>query len=303
MHGSSNPLNVLGSSHSPILGTILDLRGGAAKKKSRIGSLSSSSKTVTGKKKVGANKDSSDNKKPQFDMVEIYKSILPLTRVYMTMVVVCTVLGLLIGDERAQTILALDPMRVITGWEFWRIFTAASCMGQPSLNWIFNGYHIFEYGSKLERAYGPAQFLVFMLSQFAILSFLSALLGIPFFTTSVVTSMCHVLSRATPKEEVKWLLFKIPFFLLPWGVMVSDVLQSQSVSAAIPHIVGILSGHFYHFHRFIWPKVGGEDWLVAPDFLVEYIDSYLAPKNSARVAMNKALKSRTKGKGKKLGTA
>lgn len=290
MHESSYSPNFLEAYHSPVLGSILDLRGGASKKKSRIGSLSS--KTVTGKKKVGAN---SDNKKKEFDILKEYKKILPLTRTYLTMVAVSTSLGLILGDERSQTILALDPMRVLFGMEFWRIFTAASCMGQPSMEWIFSVYHIFMYGSKLEMAYGPAQFLVFLLSQLGILSFLSGLLGIPFFTKSLVTSMCHVLSRATPKEQVMWVAFKIPMWSLPIAVMVSDVLQAQSVAAAVPHILGILSGHFYHFHRFVWPKIGGEDWLVAPDFLVEYMNGYSASK--------KSLKSRKRGKGKKLGSA
>ena len=83
--------------------------------------------------------------------------------------------------------------------------------------------------------------------------------------------------------------------------MATDVLQAQSASAALPHILGILSGHFYHFHRFIWPKTGGEDWLTAPDFLIERMDPNAATKSASKESVNKALKSRKRGKGKKLG--
>jgi hypothetical protein len=70
----------------------------------------------------------------------------------------------------------------------------------------------------------------------------------------------------------------------------------------MPHILGILSGHFYHYHRFVWPKTGGEDWLSAPDFLVELLDPNSAVKNAAKDSVSKALKLRKRGKGKKLGS-
>lgn len=294
--------NFLDGNRSPFHQGILDLRGGASKKKSRTGSLS---KTVTGKKKVGAKKDAlgKKSKSTAGDLMQIYKDILPLTRGYISMVVLCTLLGLILGDERAQSVLALDPMRVLYGMEFWRFFTAASFLGKPSLNWILSGYNLVQYGSQLERAYGPAQYLMFLLSQIGLLSLLSALLGVPFFTSSVITGMCHVLSRATPELKVKWIIFNIPFWVLPYAIMLSDVLQSQSAAAAMPHVMGILSGHFYHFHRFVWPKTGGEDWLVAPDFLSDYMESNSASKKASKESISKALKSKNRGKGRKLGSA
>jgi len=89
---------------------------------------------------------------------------------------------------------------------------------------------------------------------------------------------------------------------LPYGLMFADVLQAQSGAAAVPHIMGILSGHFYFFHRFIWPKTGGQDWLEAPDFLVERMDPNAASKAKGKDSINKALKNR-KRKGRKLGSA
>ena len=112
------------------------------------------------------------------------------------MVGLCSLLGLILGDENSQAVLALDPMRTINGGELWRPFTAASFLGKPSVGWLMSGYYLFEYGSSLERAYGPAQHLVFLLSQVGILSFMSILCGQPFFANSVITSMLHVLSRA-----------------------------------------------------------------------------------------------------------
>mmetsp|Transcript_42001 Transcript_42001/g.62167 ORF Transcript_42001/g.62167 Transcript_42001/m.62167 type:complete len:198 (-) Transcript_42001:361-954(-) len=188
------------------------------------------------------------------------------------------------------------------GMEYWRPFTAACFLGPPSLNWVFSGYHLYEYGSSLERAFGTPQQLIFLITQVFSLSILALLLGQPFFGQSVITAMLHVLSRATPTQQVKWLVFPVPFWSLPYCLMAADLLQAKfDLNAAVPHIMGILAGHFYQFHKYVWPKIGGEDWLVAPDFLVRWLDPQ-AKKDAAKKAVNEALsKSRKRGKGRKLG--
>lgn len=215
------------------------------------------------------------------------------------MVGAATLLGLILGDEMTQTLMAFNPMRVLYG-EVWRPLTAASFLGPPSVSWLMSGYYLFEYGSNLERAYGTAQHLMFLLTELGILSIFSALFGMPFFAQSMITAMLHVLSRATPSQKVGWLIFKVPYWTLPYGLMATDVLQAGNAMAAMPHVVGILSGHFYHFHKFIWPKTGGEDWLVAPDFLVQRLDPNA---RKAKEAVSRALKSKKRGKGRKLGSS
>jgi derlin-1 len=195
-------------------------------------------------------------------------------------------------------VLALDPTRVIYGLELWRPITAACFLGPPSIGWLMSGYYLFEYGSSLERAYGTPQHLVFLLSQLFILSIFSILTGQPFFASSMITAMLHVLSRSMPYQKVKWLVFTVPYWLLPYGLMATDVLQSQSAMAALPHILGILSGHFYHFFKFIWPKLGGEDWMAAPDILVNRLDP-----DARRLKESLTKATRKRSKGRKLGSA
>lgn len=278
---------------------ILELRGGASKRRQRAktATLSSSSKTATGKKKVGA-KAEKEKKSALGDSLQKYKQILPLTRIYITMVALATMVGLILGEELTQGLLALDSMRVLYGLELWRPFTAASFLGPPSIGWLMSGYYLFEYGSSLERAYGTAQHLIFLFTQIIVLSVFSALFGQPFFAPSVITSMLHVLSRAMPHQKVKWLVFTVPYWMLPYGLMATDVLQAGSAAAALPHVLGILSGHFYHFHKFVWPKIGGEDWLAAPDFLVQRFDPNA---KKTKDTVSAALKNRKRGKGRKLG--
>ena len=285
----------------------LEIRGGAGGKRKRggkVASLSSSvaKKTATGKKKVGSKSDNDEKSKtPLSSAAQKYQSMLPFTRVYITLVGLVTLFALLVGEEAAQGILALDTNRVMYGLELWRPFTAAAFLGAPSIGWLMNGYYLFEYGSSLERAYGSAQFLVFLLGQVFLLSYLSSIFAMPFFGSSMITAMLHVLSRAMPNQKVKWLIFTVPYWSLPYGLMASDVLQSQSAAAAMPHIIGILTGHFYHFHKFVWPKVGGQDWLIAPSFLSKRFDKDSVHNDAAKETVNNALKNRRKGKGRKLG--
>merc|ERR1712176_695160 len=169
----------------------------------------------------------------------------------------------------------------------------------PSMGWINDGYYLFTCGSSLERAYGPSQFIVFLICQLVLLTGMSLLFSLPFYQDAMITAMLYVLSRAMPNKKVGWVVVTVPYWLLPYANMATDVLQTKSLSAMIPHIIGILSGHFYHFHKYIWPKTSGEDWLVAPDFLSRRLE----PKSygdGTKEVLTTALKGRKRKKGRKL---
>jgi Derlin-1 len=93
-------------------------------------------------------------------------------------------------------------------------------------------------------------------------------------------------------------VFTVPYWTLPFGLMAADVLQQQSGSAALPHIMGILTGHFYHFHTNIWPKLGGSEWLKPPDWVKGRLDEDGILKGEGG---GKSIK-RKRGKGVKLGS-
>jgi membrane associated rhomboid family serine protease len=272
----------------------------ASKSKAKDKKASSVNKTATGGTKVSGSHVKTSASKMSATMSK-YKAILPLTRLYITLVTIFTIIGTILGDELTQALLALDPTRFIYGLELWRPLTAACFLGKPSIGWLFSTYFLYEYGSSLERSFGTAQHFVFLLGQVIFLSIASMLLGIPFFANSVITAMLHVLSRSMPHQKVKWLIFTVPYWSLPYGNMASDVLQSGSAASAVPHILGILSGHFYYFHKFIWPKTGGEDWLAAPQFLVNWLDPTSNQLSVSKKSIENALKKRKKGQGRKLG--
>ena len=284
---------------------ILDLRGGASKQRKKGGktasltSLNAKSSSKSKKKTAsGATSVRKEEKKSAIgDTMQKYKSMLPLTRIYITMVAISTLAATILGDEMAQALLGLDPLRLIYGLELWRPITAACFLGPPSIGWLMSAYYLFEYGSSLEKVYGTAQHLLFLIGQVALLTMTSILFGQPFFASSVITAMLHVLSRSMPHQKVKWLIFTVPYWSLPYGLMLSDVLQAGA-GAALPHVLGIMTGHFYYFHKFVWPRMGGEDWLIPPAFLVRRLEG--GNDDVGRKSVENALKNRKKGKGRKL---
>lgn len=300
---------------------LLDIRGGAKSKRnkkssSRTASIHSSNeqkqqqKTATGKRKVGASSSDATKESATLSLMLKYKQILPLTRIHLTLIGVITVIGLLLGEEMSQGLLALDPIRTIYGLEIWRFITAGCYLGPPSIGWLFNAYYLFQYGTSLERAYGTSQYFIFMMTQIIILSIMSILLGQPFFASSIITAMLHVLSRSMPYQNVKWLIFTVPYWSLPYGLMITDVLQAQNGMAALPHILGIISGHFYYFHKFIWTKLNPDDsnnndWLVPSNIVCRMLDKDENENDIGKQSIQQALKNRKKQKktGRKLGTA
>ncbi|KAL3783152.1 hypothetical protein ACHAW5_002176 [Stephanodiscus triporus] len=77
----------------------------------------------------------------------------------------------------------------------------------------------------------------------------------PFYASSSGhTSMLHVLSRSMPNQKVRWLMFTVPCWtpVRPHGERRPAGGERGRSPATCS---SILSGHVYHFHRTIWPKM------------------------------------------------
>ena len=110
----------------------------------------------------------------------------------------------------------------------------------------------------------------------------------------MIAAMLHVVSRVEPHKPTKWIVFNIPSWMLPFAFMVGDVLQAQSPGAAVPHIMGILTGHMWVFLKTVNVKMGGEDFLVVPEIvrdkfaLDELLESGVAnKKKNEKMTMSK----------------
>ena len=87
-------------------------------------------------------------------------------------------------------------------------------------------------------------------------------------------------------------------------------MQQQSIAAAWPHVLGIFSGHVYHFYTKVWPALGGKAWLEPPKWFtarfggkrnsnIEGVDFRSKGKDNLK-GKNRKIK---RGTGRKLGGA
>ena len=72
------------------------------------------------------------------------------------------------------------------------------------------------------------------------------------------------------------------------------------MAAAWPHILGIFSGHCFHFFTKVWPALGGKAWLEPPKWFTARF-----PKRNSNIAgvdfrKNKDGNEEVKGKNKKV---
>ena len=122
------------------------------------------------------------------------------------------------------------------------------------------------YGQGLEREKGSADFLVFLLSQVAVLTILAPLLGMPYTSSALVSAMLWVSCRKNPmqKMQVGFMGVAVEAWLVPFARAALECLQAQSGMAAIPHVLGFLSGHVYFFGSQIAPLMGLRNYFEAP---------------------------------------
>ena len=74
--------------------------------------------------------------------------------------------------------------------------------------------------------------------------------------------------------------------------------QQQNAAAAWPHVLGILSGHSFHFFTKLWPALGGRAWLDPPKWWLKRLGG--APRGNVQLS-SRAGKAASKGKRKSTG--
>mmetsp|Transcript_32830 Transcript_32830/g.55367 ORF Transcript_32830/g.55367 Transcript_32830/m.55367 type:complete len:369 (-) Transcript_32830:120-1226(-) len=210
---------------------------------------------ISGKKK----------KSPLKKGMEVLAQVLPATRVYLLLSLFCTLVH--ITGLPAPKMFAVDMSRI---YELWRPFTSVAYLGAPSMSMANSLYFLLRYGQNLEGTNGTGVHAWFLLVQTMILATLGMLFGFPSLAQAMIAATIYASSRVNAMEKVPIQFgLVVTSWQLPYCMMIIDCLSQQSAGAAWPHILGIFSGHFYHFFTDIWPKLGGREWLKASSFLVK----------------------------------
>ena len=133
-------------------------------------------------------------------------------------------------------------------------------------------YFLVRYGQTLETMNGTGSHTWFLIIQTILLTFLGLLLGFPFQAQAMISAAVYASSQVSPLDKVPFQFgMTVTAWQLPFGMMIIDCLSQQNAAAAWPHILGIFSGHFFHFFSKIWPALGGKAWLKEPEMLTKML--------------------------------
>ncbi len=239
-------------------------------------------------------------------VLRAYKRIPVVTRMYLSAVLMCSVVDTASGQLLdAAKMFSLNWKRTLFGLELWRPLTSAVYLGPVNIHWATNIYFLITHGVMLENNYGSASQLMLTLTSLMVLILLGGLMGFLFVSTSLISSFIYVSSRVDPMAIIPFKFdIRLQSWMLPYGLLVLDCLEAQSKRAALPHVIGILAGHFYLFFSDIYPKMGGKPWLEPPEWLSRRFDSrQISPmKESNMQSKKKPFKPRRVGESHKLGS-
>ncbi|KAJ8606976.1 hypothetical protein CTAYLR_009280 [Chrysophaeum taylorii] len=184
----------------------------------------------------------------------ILDKLSPGVRAHVVGMAACTVLGMS-GAVDADKVFALEPAW-FSRLQWWRPATSSLYLGTPSMGWATSVFLLVKYGQELEAAVGTTAYVKFLILQVALLVTLGSLIGIPIVANALVTAIIYACSRLEPFGDIMFQFgIKLKYWMLPYALVVVEVLQKQSAIAAIPHLLGVLTAHFHHFFAVVWPHL------------------------------------------------
>jgi len=215
---------------------------------------------------------------------EWFKNLPPITKTYLTSAVVTTAL-LMFGSISPQQIY-INYELVFKRFEIWRLLTNFLFFGKFSFKFVFQMFILQSYMSMVEthRKYagdrGRAEFIhmiIFMVLVLLLVGFLMG--GLPFLGQPLIFGVLYIWSRIDPIREVNYWGFKFKAWHLPFVLVVVGMLMGNS---PIMDLIGIITGHTYHFAMNIIPQVYGWQPLKCPTFLYNYFDQSNRQQQRAR---------------------
>lgn len=243
---------------------------------------------------LGLRGGADDKKKSGNSISNSLSNITPTTR---TWLLGCLVMAALTMAGVPEELFLFEWRRTFLNGQLWRPFTSACHLGKVDMGMASQVFFLVSYGQEMERQDGPAQHGMFLMVQTLLLMVLSALTGFPSLARSLITASIYCCSRRQPMRpmEVQFGV-RIEYWLLPYVNMVIDCLQAQSAAGAVPHVLGIATGHVYHFFSVVWPAMGGRRYVAAPGMLKAV---YEAKTTDGKKKKTKERKGETQGNSEK----
>ncbi|KAG1664587.1 hypothetical protein FOA52_012530 [Chlamydomonas sp. UWO 241] len=196
-----------------------------------------------------------------------YSALPPITRAYMTVVLVTTLAGFTLAILPLK-VLYLDWTLVVKKLEIWRLVTNFFILDKPSFRLIIFITYMHSYMCTLEREtfqFEPADYVYMLMFNAIVINVAAVFMGPGFYGIPFVLASVYVWSKNFREAQVSFFgLFKVKAFYVPFVFMGMDVLMGMSY---MPHVIGISTGHLHYFFRELYPVTSGNRPLATPHWL------------------------------------
>ena len=214
---------------------------------------------------------------------ELYFSQPPLTRYYLTIVLIMSFLITYMKQVPLPSYLILNYTLIFKQFQIWRLFTNFFIIGQFSMGFLFFCFFFYSNVRTLEiqalkfRRY--AEFLMMIFYIIIALNLINIITSYYFglkenFTLAhqLLYALVYIDSKREPQKNVMIYFFVVKNCYVPYAFLLFSLITGGSI---IENIIGIVAGHIYFFFKEIAPIHNGIDLLKTPKFLVDLSEKYI----------------------------
>jgi len=195
-----------------------------------------------------------------------YNQIPVVTRVYLTLAVITTLLCAL--EIVSPFSLYFNWNAIVYKFELWRIVTNFLFFGLFGIEYVFHMFFLVRYCRLLEENtfHGrTADFLFMLIFGGTIMTVLAPFLNVHFLGSALSFMLVYVWSYKNEHIQMSFLgliNFTAPY--LPWVLLVFAVLLGAS---PVMDMLGLAAGHLYYFLEYEYPRIRGVKILHTPALL------------------------------------
>lgn len=183
-------------------------------------------------------------------LTDLWSKTPPITQIYMGSSILVTLWSYFFNKNQWPQILNFDWRSILTGLQFWRLFTPFLFFGPFGLNFILTIQFVWIYMAQLEKLQynNPEEFCVLLIFGAATLiggySFLG--LSTKFLGHNLSTYLVYIWARIFEGTDVNVMdLFVLKAELLPWFFCAQTFVLEGEIPFA--DLLGIVVGHLYHY--------------------------------------------------------
>ncbi|GBB88647.1 hypothetical protein RclHR1_15200004 [Rhizophagus clarus] len=203
-------------------------------------------------------------RQPQNEIVSWYNDIPICTKFLFTSFILVTVIGSTIINP---FYLLHIPQYTFYKLQIWRLYTSFFFY-KLSLSGAFQLYFLYTYSREVETTKfsgRTADYVFFLLFEALSILIIGWIFGLTLFNQSLVMAIIYIWSQHYREATVTF-MFGLRFrgVFLPFVLLIFEILQAANPVASL---IGIFTGHVYHYLQEIYPASGGTRFLNTPQWL------------------------------------